>query len=144
MLDSLMAGNPVGTPSRRGQNGGMEPDRVAEAVVAQTVDRVLLAADLVPAGRVVSYGDIAELVGTSARRVGRIMAEHGHDVCWWRVVNASGDLPAGLRASARRQWEAEGTPVKASGAGCRIGACRADPMAWAAAYCRESRDPTSP
>lgn len=139
-----MAGTCGSVPSSRGQNGGMSPDRVAETVATETVDRVLLAADLVPPGKVVSYGDIAELVGTSARRVGRIMAEHGHDVCWWRVVNASGDLPAGLRGSARRQWEAEGTPVKGSGAGCRIGACRADPTAWAAAYRRESAGPTSP
>ena len=83
------------------------PDAAAEL----TVERVLCAVECVPAGRVVSYGDIAELVGTSARRVGAIMASAEPGVPWWRVVNASGRLPGHLVAEASRRWADEGTPA---------------------------------
>ena len=79
------------------------PDAAAE--------RVLCAVECVPAGRVVSYGDLAELVGTSARRVGAIMASAGPGVPWWRVVNAAGRLPGHLVAEASRHWAEEGTPA---------------------------------
>ena len=61
------------------------PDVAAEL----TVEQVLHAVECIPAGRVVSYGDVAELVGTSARRVGAIMASAGSGVPWWRVVSAA-------------------------------------------------------
>ena len=83
------------------------PDAAAEL----TVERVLCAVECVPAGRVVSYGDIAELVGTSARRVGAIMASAGPGVPGWRVVNAAGRLPGHLVAEASRRWAEEGTPA---------------------------------
>ena len=38
-----------------------------------------------------TYGDIARHLDTSsARRVGQIMARHGHEVPWQRVVMADG------------------------------------------------------
>ena len=83
------------------------PDAAAEL----TVERVLCAVECIPIGRVVSYGDLAELVGTSARRVGAIMASAGPGVPWWRVVNASGRLPGHLVAEASRRWADEGTPT---------------------------------
>lgn len=101
---------------------------------AELTDRILLAADLVPAGRVVSYGDIAELVGTTARLVGRVMAVHGHDVCWWRVVSSTGGLPAGLRDVARPHWLQEGTALRRGGQGCAMAAARADLGELAAQY----------
>lgn len=102
--------------------------------LAETVDRVLLAAELVPAGRVVSYGDLADLVGTSARRVGRVMATHGQETCWWRVTSHTGDLPVGLLARAREHWQAEGIEMKPNGLGCRIRRHRADLAELADAY----------
>lgn len=92
----------------------------------ELIDRVLLAADLVPRGRVASYGDLAELVGTTARMVGRIMARHGHDVCWWRIVNASGHLPSALIGRAAPHWAEEGTRLNAGGTACSMPAARAD------------------
>ena len=83
------------------------PDAAAEL----TVERVLCAVECIPTGQVVSYGDLAELVGTSARRVGAIMASAGPGVPWWRVVNASGRLPGHLVAEASRRWADEGTPA---------------------------------
>ena len=83
------------------------PDAAGEL----TIERVLCAVECIPTGRVVSYGDIAELVGTSARRVGAIMASAGPGVPWWRVVNAAGRLPGHLVAEASRRWADEGTPA---------------------------------
>lgn len=77
-----------------------------------TVERVLRAVEQVPAGRVVSYGDVAELVGTSARRVGSIMASYGGEVTWWRVTNAAGRMPEHLVPLAAKHWRREGTPSK--------------------------------
>ncbi|WP_041708095.1 MGMT family protein [Acidipropionibacterium acidipropionici] len=100
----------------------------------ELIDRVLLAADLVPRGRVVSYGDLAELVGTTARMVGRIMARHGHDVCWWRVVNASGHLPPALLGRAAPHWAEEGTRRNAAGTACRMSVALADLAALGERY----------
>ena len=83
------------------------PDAAAEL----TIERVLCAVECIPIGRVVSYGDLAELVGTSARRVGAIMASAGPGAPWWRVVNAAGRLPGHLVAEASRHWAEEGTPA---------------------------------
>ena len=83
------------------------PDAAGEL----TIERVLCAVECIPTGRVVSYGDLAELVGTSARRVGAVMASAGSGVPWWRVVNAAGRLPGHLVAEASRRWAEEGTPA---------------------------------
>lgn len=100
------------------------------------VDRVLLAVEQIPSGRVVAYGDIARLVGTSPRRVGSIMASHGGQATWWRVVGASGDPGGNLIGRARPHWSAEGITVKPNGLGCRIADYRADLDELAAAYHR--------
>lgn len=95
---------------------------------------MLAAVDLVPEGRVVTYGDIAALVGTSARRVGAIMAQRGGEVSWWRVTNAQGGLPPHLLDLARRgavgswrAWVSTQTTIL-------IRRHRADPLALAEAY----------
>lgn len=95
---------------------------------------VLLAAELVPWGRVISYGDVAELVGGGARQAGRIMALHGAHTPWWRVVNHAGDLPQHLLVAAKFHWQREGITMKPSGRGCRIGRHRADLVALADAW----------
>ena len=46
----------------------------------------------IPRGRVMTYGDIAEYLGSgSARTVGMVMAKHGHEVPWHRVLRAGGE-----------------------------------------------------
>jgi methylated-DNA-protein-cysteine methyltransferase-like protein len=92
----------------------------------RTVERVLRAVEQVPAGRVVSYGDLAGLVGTGPRHVGAIMREHGSGVAWWRVTSSSGDLPRHLRERARAHWAEEGIAWKPNGLGCRIADHRCD------------------
>ena len=78
------------TPGRRawcGRLGGVDD---------VVVERVLRAVEQVPPGRVVSYGDVAALVGIGPRQVGSIMKAYGGNVTWWRVTDAAGDLPATL------------------------------------------------
>ncbi|MFT4294949.1 MAG: MGMT family protein [Micropruina sp.] len=100
------------------------------------VDRVLLAVEQIPAGRVTSYGDIARLVGTGPRQVGGVLSRYGADVPWWRVTGQDGTMASGLIERARQHWAEEGIPVNASRTGCRITACRADQVALMHAYTR--------
>lgn len=84
------------------------------------VEEVLGVVAAIPPGQVVTYGDIAALVGTGPRQVGQIMAAHGATVPWWRVVNHAGELPVHLMAEAKEHWAAEGIALKPNGRGCRI------------------------
>ena len=90
------------------------------------MERVLRAVEQVPRGRVVSYGDLAALVGIGPRQVGTIMRLYGSNVAWWRVTSASGDLPSPLLDEVRERWAAEGILLKPNGRGCRIAEYRAD------------------
>ena len=77
----------------------------------------------IPAGRVMTYGDVAWMFGRpGARAVGMVMRYHGSGVPWWRVVRAGGHPPSGLETEARAHYEAEGTPLLPSDspAGYRI------------------------
>lgn len=98
------------------------------------VERVLRAVEQVPQGCVVSYGDLAALVGIGPRQVGSIMRVYGGNVTWWRVTNAAGDLPQPLRERSRQAWAQEGILVKPNGLGCRIADHRADLDVLASAY----------
>lgn len=104
-----------------------------------TVERVLAVVELVPRGSVVTYGDVAGLAGTSARRVGAVMSAYGSGVPWWRVVNASGELPPHLRERVTGHWLQEGIEWARSGRGCRIRAHRADLVGLADAVERTLR-----
>lgn len=105
---------------------------------------VLRAVELVPPGRAVSYGDLAELVGTGPRQVGAIMARSGAPVAWWRVTNHAGELPDHLLSEALRHWRLEGTPLKRGGHGIRLGSCRADLALLAADFDVVSADLPTP
>ena len=80
------------------------------------VEAVLDVVDRIPPGRVLAYGDIAEIVGRGGpRMVGRVMALHGGAVPWWRVVHADGTLIKGYEEKALIRHRAEGTPLMPSG-----------------------------
>lgn len=79
------------------------------------VEAVLAIVESIPSGRVTSYGAIAELVGSGARRVGSVMAQHGGPVPWWRVVRADGSLPPSHQDEAHQRYLEEGTPLRAAG-----------------------------
>lgn len=99
-----------------------------------TIERVLTLVELVPRGRVVSYGDLGRIVGIGPRQVGSFMRHHSEGLTWWRVTNSSGDLPAPLLTKALPHWADEGILVKRNGLGCRIADYRADLEALATAY----------
>ncbi|CAN5291046.1 hypothetical protein BH09ACT6_BH09ACT6_13760 [soil metagenome] len=73
---------------------------------------VLKLVDSIPAGKVLSYGDVAALLGSrAARAVGTVMARSGGRHAWWRVVRAGGHPPRGLEEAALVHYEEEGTPL---------------------------------
>lgn len=90
------------------------------------VERVLRAVEQVPPGTVVTYGDIATLIGVGPRHVGNVLARWGSGVPWWRVTNRLGKLPRPLLDEARRHWAAEHISLQPDGGGCRITEHRAD------------------
>ena len=78
---------------------------------------VLSVVEEIPAGRVLSYGDVAELVGRGGpRAVGRVMSLYGSGVPWWRVLRADGSFVPEVFARAVRHHRDEGTPMRADGA----------------------------
>lgn len=81
------------------------------------VEQVLSLVEQIPAGRVTSYGLIAEVIGCGGpRQVGAVMAREGGGVPWWRVVRADGSLPPSHDVEARQHYLEEGTPLRPSGA----------------------------
>ncbi|MEU3975639.1 MGMT family protein [Streptomyces bacillaris] len=88
--------------------GGEQP-----AELPEYAERVLDVADLIPPGRVMTYGDVAEWLGDGGpRQVGRVMALYGSAVPWWRVVRADGALLPGHELRALGHYRAEGTPLR--------------------------------
>jgi alkylated DNA nucleotide flippase Atl1 len=76
-------------------------------------ERVLQIAELIPRGRVMTYGDVAEwLEEGGPRQVGRVMALYGGAVPWWRVVRADGVLLPGHEQRALAHYREEGTPLR--------------------------------
>ncbi len=77
----------AGLATRPFQGGRPTPYAVA---VLELVDRI-------PRGKVMSYGDVAEYVGSgSGRTVGAVMSRHGHEVPWHRVVQSTGGTQPGV------------------------------------------------
>jgi alkylated DNA nucleotide flippase Atl1 len=90
---------------------------VARVTPQEYVEEVLSLVERIPAGRVMSYGAIADALAdvsgrNSARLVGNIMSRHGEAVPWHRVVNSSGRMPTAHQQEARQRWLEEGVPVK--------------------------------
>ena len=88
------------------------------AFVANVLDIV----DTIPPGRVMTYGDVAAVLGSrAARAVGQVMSNYGSDVPWWRVIRAGGHPPVEHEELALPYYLAEGTPlVTTSAAAYRI------------------------
>lgn len=76
-------------------------------------EKVLSVVEQIPAGRVMSYGDIAGFLGQGGpRQVGRVMAEWGGAVAWWRVIHSDGSFLEGHVAEAVTHYQEEGTPLR--------------------------------
>jgi alkylated DNA nucleotide flippase Atl1 len=89
-------------------------------------ERVLDVVERIPPGRVLSYGDIADLLGDGGpRRVGRVLGRDGSAVPWWRVLRADGTHVAGIRKQGLDLLRAEGTALRGSGPNARVDMDRA-------------------
>lgn len=92
----------------------MDPDR--EPAAEPYDEQVRGVALLIPPGRVMSYGDVAEYLGAGGpRQVGRAMSRGDGDVPWWRVIRADGSPPPGHEARCLAHWRAEGVPLRPDG-----------------------------
>jgi methylated-DNA-protein-cysteine methyltransferase related protein len=89
-------------------------------------DAVLALVEQIPAGRVMTYGLVAEIVAESLgrggpRQVGRVLASSDGDgpggpgLPWWRVVNAAGSPPPHHLTTALAHLRAEGCPLRPGG-----------------------------
>jgi alkylated DNA nucleotide flippase Atl1 len=80
------------------------------------VEQVLAVVESIPPGRVMSYGDVAEYVGSGGpRQVGRVMSEYGGGVPWWRVIRTDGSPPACHDGEGLDRLRSEATPMRPGG-----------------------------
>jgi alkylated DNA nucleotide flippase Atl1 len=74
---------------------------------------VLEVVERIPAGRVMSYGDVAEFLGAGGpRQVGWVMSHFGSGVPWWRVLRADGSFLSGHETRALAAYLREKTPLR--------------------------------
>src|SRR4051812_47957043 len=106
-------------PRGSGPRGGsLSADSASTGLLSnpEFLEGVLGTVEAIPPGKVLAYGDIAELIGLGGpRSVGHVMSRHGGGVPWWRVIQADGSPPQGKEARARREWIAERTPLRPNG-----------------------------
>lgn len=103
--------------SARGRPG----QAAAPGQIGEFAERVLDVVDVIPPGRVMSYGDVAEYLGDGGpRQVGQVLAQWGGGVAWWRVIHADGTPPPGHESAALARYRDEGTPLR-HGTGGRPG-----------------------
>jgi len=97
--------------------------------MSDVVERVLAVVGRIPSGRVLSYGDVAELAqAPTPRDVGQVLLRYGDGVPWWRVLRADGTPAPHLRDRQLALLRAEGTPMTPFGEGVDLRRAR-----WAAA-----------
>jgi methylated-DNA-protein-cysteine methyltransferase related protein len=78
----------------------------------EVAERILACIEAIPAGRVMSYGDVAEYAGArTARLVGYVLRHDGGTVPWHRVLHADGTFADHLRDEQRQRLIAEGVRV---------------------------------
>lgn len=78
----------------------------------QTLERVRDVVAAIPPGATLSYGEVAARAGIrSARLVGRILSEDGHDLPWHRVLRADGTSAPQIAREQAARLRAEGVPM---------------------------------
>lgn len=112
----------------RSAASGEDPEYQLRSVgLPDFAEAVLSIVDQIPAGRVLTYGDVAEILGQGGpRQVGSVLSRYGSSVAWWRVTRADGKAPQGLADEALGHWRGEGTAlVRGALAGRRVDMTRA-------------------
>jgi alkylated DNA nucleotide flippase Atl1 len=106
------AGNSAAGKPAAGESAAPAGPSVADEL-PEYAEHVLDVAELIPPGRVMTYGDVAEWLDEGGpRQVGRVMALYGGAVAWWRVVRSDGRLLPGHELRALDAYRAEGTPLR--------------------------------
>jgi methylated-DNA-protein-cysteine methyltransferase-like protein len=102
------------------------------------VGRVLEIVAGIPAGRVLSYGDVARLASApTPRDVGQVLLRHGDQVPWWRVLRSDGTPAPHLRERQLTLLREEGTPMAPLGDGVDLRRAR-----WVAAQDGDDAQPS--
>ena len=99
----------------------MDPARAADGALPARVEEVLDVVAAIPAGRVLTYGDVGELAAagqrpTGPRFVGMVLRRYGGSSPWWRVLRADGSAAPQLAAAAVAHWRAESVPLRRAAA----------------------------
>lgn len=93
------------------------------------MEAVLDVVEAIPAGRAMTYGGVAEVVGHALgrggpRQVGTVLRRAGSGVPWWRVVNAAGAPPRHKDGVALERLRTEGCPLVADGSRVELRSAR--------------------
>ncbi|WP_082586657.1 MULTISPECIES: MGMT family protein [unclassified Microbacterium] len=76
------------------------------------LDDVRIVVDAVPAGEVVTYGEVAALVGIGPQQAGGIVGRLDEDSPWWRVLYSDGTPASCHRGTAPVLLRNEKTPMR--------------------------------
>lgn len=86
----------------------------ASSALPAHAEAVLAVVESIPVGRVLSYGDIAEMVGSGGpRQVGQVMSRYGAAVPWWRVCRTDGTPPSCHEHRALEHLRSDGVTMRA-------------------------------
>ena len=98
--------------------------RVGAGVGVGFIEAATAVIAAIPAGEVMTYGEIAEEAGYpgAARAVGRLLATSDEGLPWWRVVTASGRLVPGHERNQARLLTAEGVSLNSARTHVRMAA----------------------
>lgn len=88
-----------------------------EEEIDEYADAVLAALDLVPRGRITSYGRVAQYVGRSLgrggpRQVAKVMRDYGASVAWYRCVKSDRSLAVEVAWRQAEMLSTEGIPLR--------------------------------
>lgn len=73
---------------------------------------VLDLVETIPAGRVMAYSDVADVLERGgARQVGQVMSRYGSGVPWWRVLRTDGSCAPVQADEQVERLRAEDTPL---------------------------------
>lgn len=75
-------------------------------------EAVYAVVELIPAGRVSTYGAIGRLVGVGPRRVAHALSQGGAAIPWHRVVRTDGTAAEAVRARQLALLGQEGVPMR--------------------------------
>ena len=121
---------------REAKQGAPWGNDALEEPPQEFVDQVREIVRAIPAGRVMTYGDIATVLTARAefaglpeaygpRMVGFVMSRFGGDLPWWRVIRSTGHPPKFHLERALPYYREENTPLIGSDESYRIDLKRA-------------------